>query len=350
MTPDDNDDDKLTVCLLQPRLRNDDESPLQATDQVIQMMMMQQQQQQQEASASASVTASTGTERHAVDLYVLPELCPVGYSEDTFANYLPANETLQAMYRQIDEKLQQAALSLKSYICYGTIGWKRQDQHQGQDQDHHEGQLHEGQSKFQYFIRQVVVDPTGHQIASYDKIHPCNYGVCAETRFFTPGETLVSFQIGPFWKLGIIICADMRYPNLCRKLTSTSATSASASANSTSGDDHGHGVDVILQPACFARDIAFPTWRAFCTTRAVENGVYFVAGNYAGDNFGASSITPPWVDDEDDNHVPKVMDNKVGYMLQTLHRSVLQHARTTLPFHKHVTQSSCRGCGGSSCC
>jgi predicted amidohydrolase len=112
-----------------------------------------------------------------------------------------------------------------------------------------------------------------------------------------------------------------RYPSLCQKLT------------------RDHQVDVILQPACFARDMSFATWKGFRTTRAVENGVYFVACNYAGDQFGDSSITPPWVDDTT-THLPQVMNNTAGYMIHTLERAVLDHgARTTLPFHKHATQS-----------
>jgi predicted amidohydrolase len=305
------DDDKLTVCLVQPRLREDEDTPLQATDQVVALMQ-------------AAACHCQGQQQH-IDLFVLPELCPVGYSEDTFANYLPSNsnQTAQAMYHQIDEKLKQAAVSLHSYICYGTIGWKQLEQHP-EEEDGRQCQL-------QYFIRQVVVDPNGHQIASYDKGHLCDYGACAETRFFTPGESVVSFQIigKHHWKFGIIICADMRYPNLCRTLTR----------------DHDHQVDVILQPACFARDISFATWKAFATTRAVENGVYFVACNYAGDNFGASSITPPWVNENgnDTTHLPQVMNNTAGYMIHTLERAVLHHARTTLPFHKHATQS-CSSC------
>jgi nitrilase len=337
------DNDKLTVCLLQPRLREDEDDPLQATDQVVALLQAaacQEQQQQQQQQ-----------KKH-IDLFVLPELCPVGYSEDTFANYLPSNSAKQTMYRQIDDKLQQAAVSLQSYICYGTIGWKSKD-----DNDDSASQL---EQQLQYYIRQVVVDPTGHQIASYDKIHLCDYGDCAETRFFTPGETVASFQINKMtiennykhththththhrnrdqdWKVGIIICADMRYPNQCRTLTR----------------DRAHAVDVILQPSCFARDISFATWTAFRTTRAVENGVYFVACNYAGDNYGASSMTPPWVDDGNNNddkdtnttHLPQVMDNTPGYMIHTLERAVLHHARTTLPFYKHAMQSS----GSSSC-
>jgi predicted amidohydrolase len=73
----------------------------------------------------------------------------------------------------------------------------------------------------------------------------------------------------------------MRYPSLCQQLT------------------RDHQVDVMLQPACFARDVSFATWKAFrTTTRGVESGVYLVGCNYAGDQFGASSMTPPSVDDD----------------------------------------------------
>ena len=177
------------------------------------------------------------------------------------------------------------------------------------------------------------MDPTGDKIASYDKIHLCDYGDCAETRLFTTGGTIVSFQIDG-WKFGILICADMRYPNLCQKLKRL----------------RDHQVDVSLHSACFARDMSLATWRAFGTTRVVENGVYFVACNYTGDGFGASSITPPWVDDTT-MPLPQVMNNTAGYMIHTLERAVLDHARTTRPFYKHAIQScSLCPCGGNDWC
>jgi predicted amidohydrolase len=37
-------------------------------------------------------------------------------------------------------------------------------------------------------IRQVVVDGTGSVICMYDKIHLCDYGDCAETRYFVAGD------------------------------------------------------------------------------------------------------------------------------------------------------------------
>jgi hypothetical protein len=64
-----------------------------------------------------------------------------------------------------------------------------------------------------------------------------------------------------------------------------------------------HGVDALLQPACFMRDISFRTWKSF-------QGVYFLVGNYAGSNFGEASMVPLWVDK---HHESKVMGTEVGY-------------------------------------
>ena len=47
------------------------------------------------------------------------------------------------------------------------------------------------------------------------------------------------------FRIGLIVCADMRSAELSRRLAA----------------DPEHGVDAILQPAAFARDISFRTWR-----------------------------------------------------------------------------------------
>jgi predicted amidohydrolase len=117
-----------------------------------------------------------------------------------------------------------------------------------------------------------------------------------------------------------MICADIRYPVLSRRLVKD------------------HQVDVLLQPACFARDISFRTWQSFRETRAVENGAYFLAGNYAGCNYGEASMVPPWVDE---HHEPEVLGTDVGYLMGMLDRKVLQQARTELPFHKHLCETKC---------
>ena len=117
-----------------------------------------------------------------------------------------------------------------------------------------------------YFILQIAIDVFDDIIASYDKMNICNYGVCAETRFFPPGNTETSFSLG-FWKLGILLLADIRYSLTTRSLVGT------------------HG-DALLQPSCFFRNESFQTRRSVRETWAVENGTDLLAGNYGGRDFG----------------------------------------------------------------
>ena len=60
---------------------------------------------------------------------------------------------------------------LKCYISYGTVGVLKEE-------DYPE----------RYTIRQNVMNDTGELLCHYDKIHLCDYGDCAETRFFVPGN------------------------------------------------------------------------------------------------------------------------------------------------------------------
>ncbi len=277
---------KLGLCLLQPPLRGADETPLSATRKIINL-------------AEKALTENPDTP---IDLFVLPELCPIGYSEDTFAKYLPSTPEKQNLLEEIDAELQSAAIRWRAAICYGTIG----------------SEANEKSNESTYFIRQKVIDSRGETIASYDKIHLCDYGDCAETRFFTPGRSAVSFVLGT-WKFGLIICADIRYPMLSRTLV------------------RDHNADVLLQPACFIRDISFRTWKSYRETRAVENGVYFVAGNYSGKDFGEASVVPPWVDE---HHEPEILGTEETYLLANLDKDVLKKAREDLPFHKNVRNKS----------
>jgi len=281
--------DEVRVCALQPFLRASFETPLDAVLQIQHQMQ---------------VIAST----EAVDLFVLPELSPIGYSEHTFAHYLPVTLENQRMYREIDQVFQETARSLGTYICYGTIGYTNNPNN-----------VH---APPKLSIRQVVVDRSGLQIAVYDKMHLCDYGACAETRFFQPGPFShpVSFQVtsrlnSSSFRFGLLICADMRYPELSRALAQE------------------HRVDCILQPAAFARDCSFRTWSSFRETRAVENSVYWVGVNYAGADFGESSVVAPWVDQD---HEPLTLGREQGYAIGRICRSTLDQVRNTMPFYRNL--------------
>ena len=389
----------------------------------------QQQQQQSDSAPPATATAnltnsttgcasSTDTNPAAnaanparavpVDMYVLPELCPGGgYLEDTFCRYLPSTIELQLVYHQIDELLAETAQQLKSYICYGTIGWKNKsklkpkkrqkkepnnnkkkkkknvDAHSIDDEEHVDNDncnncsSNDDDDEYYnncYYIRQKVVDDNGLVVTQYDKVHLCNYGDCRETTWFTsPLSSSLSSQststtstasknkkqkkkmigsrsddssssssssgddecsssssssddddddgvVSTFihnptgWKFGLQICADIRNAAFAREIlldgyyshhhknaaddnhpcdVGCCSSNSSSSSSLSSSDNVMATTHVILQPSCFSRDISFSSWKSFRTTRAIENGVYWVGINYAGQRFGQSSCTSP---------------------------------------------------------
>eukprot|EP00927_Polykrikos_kofoidii_P050018 TRINITY_DN43983_c0_g1_i1.p1 TRINITY_DN43983_c0_g1~~TRINITY_DN43983_c0_g1_i1.p1 ORF type:complete len:298 (+),score=26.52 TRINITY_DN43983_c0_g1_i1:41-895(+) len=273
------DDAILRVAAIQPPLRPDTACPLEAANYVLRMMRK-----------AAEETPS------GLDLFVLPELCPMGYSEHSFQNYL-SDAKSDKVHREIMGLFRSFAVENGAFVCLGTVG-----------------KLEDGRLT----IRQVVFSGDGDEIAAYDKINLCDYGDCAETRFFSRGSQSCSFQCGSF-RIGIIICADMRYPLLSRELAVE------------------HGVDVIIQPAAFSRDVSFRTWKSFRETRAVENSVYFVGINYAGENFGDTSFQEPWIDGASE---PLTMGTHEGVLIGEVKRSVLDHARTSMPFHREMQREA----------
>ena len=261
----------LKIGVVQPPLRPDDHDPIEFTKNCIVPLLK-------------SCTD--------VNLYVLPELCPIGYTQHTFENYLDSPE----VQLQIDQIMSQTARELKSYIAYGRI------------------------DSTEKTIQHCVLNESGTVVAQYNKMLLCNYGDCAETLYFKAGVDLCTFTCKGF-RLGILICADMRNPTLARRLAAS------------------HQVDVILQPAAFSRDMSFRTWKSFRETRAVENSVYWVGVNYAGNYYGNSSFNPPWIDED---HEPLVMGMTEGVLVGTIERTVLENVRTTMPYYQLLLQEEDR--------
>ncbi|GHB47295.1 carbon-nitrogen hydrolase [Pseudovibrio japonicus] len=127
-------------------------------------------------------------------------------------------------------------------------------------------------------ISQVAVGPDGTVIGHYDKLHICQYGASMEKEYFEKGDHLFSFSVKGV-KVAPIICYDIRIPELSRTLALQ------------------HGVDLILHSGAYARDESFFSWHDFVVTRALENQVFFLSLNRAGENFGNSTFCPPWTDE-----------------------------------------------------
>ena len=64
---------------------------------------------------------------------------------------------------------------------------------------------------------QVFVDASGKVVAKYRKTHLVTAAPLDERTCFSPGNEFVSCKVGKF-NLGLSICYDLRFPEMCRAL------------------------------------------------------------------------------------------------------------------------------------
>jgi omega-amidase len=108
----------------------------------------------------------------------------------------------------------------------------------------------------------------------YDKIHL--FRPCRDHRFFAPGRSVGTFLFTRprlRVRLGVIICYDLRFPELTRMMAAA-------------------GMQILLVPARWpsARDDA---WSALLKARAIENQIFVAGCNALGNEGGASYVFGP---------------------------------------------------------
>ena len=121
-----------------------------------------------------------------------------------------------------------------------------------------------------------ALDQSGEIIASYRKIHL--FSLLGEERFFNHGDRPALFEMS-FGKAGLIICYDLRFPELPRMLAV-------------------NGAKALFVPAQWP-GVRHDHWRALNIARAIENQMYVLAVNCVGIHkqnvfHGHSLIVDPW--------------------------------------------------------
>lgn len=123
-----------------------------------------------------------------------------------------------------------------------------------------------------------IFDRLGECIASYDKTHL--FSPAGENIDFTPGEKLTTFELDGV-KCGIIICYDLRFPELIRRLAL-------------------EGISMLFVPAAWPVE-RIQHWDTLLRARAIENQFFVVAANGISPNLGenmhlggGSVIYDPW--------------------------------------------------------
>ncbi|WP_042162333.1 carbon-nitrogen family hydrolase [Paenibacillus gorillae] len=119
-------------------------------------------------------------------------------------------------------------------------------------------------------------DREGREIGDYSKIHL--FRLMEEEKYLAAGDKLGQLQIEGH-QAGMMICYDIRFPELSRKLAL-------------------EGAKLLFVPAEWPHP-RLHHWRTLLTARAIENQMYVIACNRTGTSgetsfFGHSMVLDPW--------------------------------------------------------
>jgi len=169
------------------------------------------------------------------------------------------------------------------------------------------------------FSRSIAFNDEGRIIGFYDKVHlfdvEVNHKKYHESEAFIAG-TEAKVISTPWFKAGLSICYDLRFPELYRS-------------------EEFKDVEVISVPSAFTKETGETHWMTLLQSRAIENLAYVVAPNQWGEHFGArktfghSVIIDPW---------GKVMDIKAGgegFVLAEIDVEGLKSIRNKFPALEH---------------
>lgn len=183
------------------------------------------------------------------DVIVLPEMWNTSFN---FKNiHLNADEKGQPTLKLLSEKAKEHGV----HIVAGSIA------------DNHAGNI---------YNRTYVLNREGKVVHHYDKIHLVHHA--QEDQYISQGNEIDIFELDGI-KCGVIICYDLRFPELCRTLALK-------------------GAEVIFAPVQWF-ETRLEHYETLCRARALENQIYFVTANRIGKEFkatfpGQSMVVDPW--------------------------------------------------------
>ena len=137
--------------------------------------------------------------------------------------------------------------------------------------------------------RSFMIDPSGHIVAQYDKIHMFDVTLSETEQYresdgYRAGDHAVIADTA-FGKIGMTICYDIRFPHLYRGLAKS-------------------GASILLIPAAFAQPTGRAHWEVLLRARAIETGCFVIAAAQTGEHqtsqgrprktYGHSMIVSPW--------------------------------------------------------
>ncbi len=157
-----------------------------------------------------------------------------------------------------------------------------------------------------------VIDKSGKVISTYRKIHLYDALGFRESNKMTPGSKItlpVKTSIG---KIGMMICYDLRFPEMSRYLTL-------------------RGSQVLIAPSAWVKgNMKEEHWIAINKTRAIENGCYVIAPDQVGNIYcGRSIVVDPF------GKILLDMKKKQGIGIVDIDLNKVTQTRKVLPLLKN---------------
>ncbi len=166
----------------------------------------------------------------------------------------------------------------------------------------------------------LLFNDRGERVARYDKMHLFDVQLengeqYCESRLFEGGDTPVVVDT-PFGRLGLVVCYDLRFPELFRRMLSLN-------------------VEIFAIPSAFTAMTGKAHWEVLLRARAIENLAYIIAGAQGGyhingrETHGDSMIVDPW------GEVLDRLARGSGVVSAELDRKRQQQVRESLPSIRH---------------
>jgi deaminated glutathione amidase len=158
----------------------------------------------------------------------------------------------------------------------------------------------------------VMISPAGKVSSVYRKLHLYNALGFKESTKLVPGKTIAKPARTDAGSVGLLICYDLRFPELSRILTVK-------------------GADVLAAPSAWvAGEMKEEHWQTMVKARAIENGSYVVAPDQLGNIYcGRSMVVDPF------GVVLVDMGQRKGIEVVDIDKSRVQQVRKLLPLLKN---------------
>jgi omega-amidase len=160
----------------------------------------------------------------------------------------------------------------------------------------------------------AVLNPKGELIGKYRKAHLAAYPPLDEDSCISPGNSPEIVKIGGM-KWGLMICYDLRFPELSRALVL-------------------NGAEILL--LCSAWPFPRVThWKTLTCARAIENQVYFIAANRVGSDgpvtfCGSSCIVDPY-----GVILGSAAEDREALIIAEISKETLESVRNRMPIFQH---------------